>query len=205
MNIQVFNHSSIKLSDLKNIYFDPYMLITEARDADYIFITHDHYDHYDEDSIKKILKNTTYLIVPKLLEEQAKTLTDKVIAVEPNKTYQLDGITFDTIPSYNQEKPFHPKEKEYVGYNVTVNNQKYYIMGDTDRTEESNEVKTDICFVPIGGTYTMNVEEAIEYINYIKPKKVIPIHYGSIVGDIKLGEEFKNQIDEGIEVEIQIK
>ena len=205
MNIQVFNHSSIKLSDLKNIYFDPYMLITEARDADYIFITHDHYDHYDEDSIKKILKNTTYLIVPKLLEEQAKTLTDKVIAVEPNKTYQLDGITFDTIPSYNKEKPFHPKEKEYVGYNVTVNNQKYYIMGDTDRTEESNEVKTDICFVPIGGTYTMNVEEAIEYINYIKPKKVIPIHYGSIVGDIKLGEEFKNQIDEEIEVEIQIK
>ena len=205
MNIQVFNHSSIKLSDLKNIYFDPYMLITEARDADYIFITHDHYDHYDEDSIKKILKNTTYLIVPKLLEEQAKTLTDKVIAVEPNKTYQLDVITFDTIPSYNQEKPFHPKEKEYVGYNVTVNNQKYYIMGDTDRIQEANKIQTDICFVPIGGTYTMNVEEAIEYINYIKPKKVIPIHYGSIVGDIKLGEEFKNQIDEEIEVEIQIK
>ena len=77
-------------------------------------------------------------------------------------------------------------------------------MGDTDRTIETDMVKTDICFVPIGGTYTMNVEEAINYINDLKPKKVIPIHYGLICGRKTLAEEFKDNISEEIEVEIQI-
>ena len=77
-------------------------------------------------------------------------------------------------------------------------------MGDTDITEEANNVKTDICFVPIGGTYTMNVDEAAEYINNTKPKKVIPIHYGSITGSKSLADEFKSKIDEEIEVEIKI-
>ena len=78
-------------------------------------------------------------------------------------------------------------------------------MGDTDRTLEADSVKTDICFVPIGGTYTMDLEEAVSYINKLKPKKVIPIHYGKIIRDGSLGEEFKSKIDKNIEVEIFIK
>ena len=77
-------------------------------------------------------------------------------------------------------------------------------MGDTDITEEANNVKTDICFVPIGGTYTMNVDEAAEYVNKTKPKKVIPIHYGTITGSKSLADEFKTKIEEEIEVEIKI-
>lgn len=205
MNIEVFNHSSIKLSDKQNIYFDPYQLKEEKHDADYIFITHDHYDHYDEESIKKILNEKTYLIIPECLKEQAITITDNILVVEPNKTYNIDNLTFETIASYNKTKPFHPKDKKYVGYNLNIENTKYYIMGDTDRTCETDTVKTDICFVPIGGTYTMNVEEASSFINHIKPKKTIPTHYGSLVGDISLGEDFKRLIDKEIEVEIQIK
>lgn len=205
MNIQVFNHSSIKLSDKENIYFDPYQLKEELHDADYIFITHDHYDHYEEKSIKKILKETTYLIVPKCLEEQAIAITENVLVVEPNKTYSLNSLIFDTIASYNNAKQFHPKDKEYVGYNLTIENIKYYIMGDTDKTSETDMVNTDICFVPIGGTYTMDIEEAASFVNQIKPKKTIPIHYGSLVGDISLGEDFKKLIDKEIEVEIKIR
>ena len=204
MSIKVLNHASIKITDSKTIYFDPYKFQTKANDADYIFITHDHYDHYDEESIKNVIKEDTILIVPSCLKEQASTLTNNLIAVEPNQSYKLVNLSFETIRSYNLNKQFHPKEKNYVGYNVTSDNIKYYIMGDTDRTEESDKVRTDICFVPIGGTYTMDVEEAATYINNLKPKKVIPIHYGSIVGDISLGEKFKNKIDEKIEVEIQI-
>lgn len=205
MNIQVFNQSSIKLTEDKVIYFDPYSLLEEKHDADIIFITHDHYDHYEESSIIKAMNRNTILVVPKILQEQALTLTNNLLVVEPNKTYTIDDITFETIASYNNDAPFHPKEKNYVGYNITINNTKYYIMGDTDQTDETNKVKTDICFVPIGGTYTMSVGEAVNYINYIKPKKAIPIHYGSIVGDKSLGIDFKNKIDNEIEVEILIK
>lgn len=205
MNIKVFNHSSIKLSDRQNIYFDPYQIKEEKHDADYIFITHDHYDHYEEESIKKVLNEKTYMIVPMCLKDQVMTITDNVLVVEPNKTYSIDNLIFATIPSYNNNKPFHPKDKNYVGYNLTIENTKYYIMGDTDRTADTDSVTTDICLVPIGGTYTMNIEEAAAFVNYIKPKKAIPTHYGSLVGDISLGEDFKKIIDKEIEVEIQIK
>ena len=100
---------------------------------------------------------------------------------------------------------FHPKEKEYVGYNILLQNEYFYIMGDTDRTPESDMVKTDICFVPIGGVYTMDVDEAADYINSLNPKKAIPIHYGKIVGDISLGEDFKNKVNKNIQVELLIK
>ena len=197
MKIEVIHHASIKLTGDKVIYFDPYDITDESHDADYIFITHDHYDHYDEESINKIKKDDTKIILPKCLSSKENNLI-----VEPNKEYKIDDISFKTIPSYNLGKTFHPKEKEYVGFNVLLNGKKYYIMGDTDVVPEALEVETDICFVPIGGKFTMDVDEAIEYVNKIKPKKVIPIHYGKIIGDISLGEYFKNKINENIEVEI---
>lgn len=200
MEIRINTQASIKLIGDKIIYFDPYNIKEKYNDADYIFITHDHYDHYDEESINKIKKETTKIIVPKSLKEKKHNLV-----VEANNQYIIDDIEFETIPSYNISKPFHPRNLDNVGYNIKLENKKYYIMGDTDRTIEADSVKTDVCFVPIGGTYTMDVEEAIQYINELKPKKAIPIHYGSIVGDISLGEKFKKEISNEIEVEIIIK
>ncbi len=199
MKIEVLQHASVKLSDDKVIYFDPYDIKESIHDADYIFITHDHYDHYDQESIDNIKKEDTKIILPKCLENKKYDLI-----VEPNKKYQIDNIEFETIASYNIDKQYHPKEKEYVGYNILLNDCYYYIMGDTDRTPETDMVKTDICFVPIGGKFTMDINEAVDYINNLKPKKAIPIHYGKIVGDISLGEQFKNKISDDIEVEVLI-
>ena len=60
MNIKVFNQASIKLTGDKIIYFDPYQLLEEKHDADIIFITHDHYDHYEESSITKALTDGVF-------------------------------------------------------------------------------------------------------------------------------------------------
>lgn len=200
MKIEVIHHASIKLSGDKIIYFDPYLIKEQVHDADYIFITHDHYDHWDVDSIKNISKETTKLIVPECLKDR-----NPDFVVEPDKKYVFDNINFETISSYNIDKPFHPKEKGYVGYNILLNGVYYYIMGDTDRTPEAMNVKTDICFVPIGGTYTMNVSEAVDFINDLKPEIAIPIHYGMITGSLDLADEFKNNVDKEIDVEIKIK
>lgn len=199
MKIEVLQHASIKLTDDKVIYIDPYDIKEQKNDADYIFITHDHYDHYDQESIDNIKKETTKIILPKCLEHK-----ENYLVVEPNNSYKIDDIKFDTIASYNINKQYHPKEKEYVGYNILLDDCYYYIMGDTDRTPETDMVKTDICFVPIGGTFTMDIDEAVEYINTLKPKKAIPIHYGKIVGDISLGNQFKNMIDKDIVVDVLI-
>ena len=199
MRIEVITHSAIKLSGNKVIYFDPYNLIDETHDADYIFITHNHYDHYDESSIDKVKKDTTKIIVPKCLSAKENDLV-----VEPNNEYVIDDISFKTVPSYNIDKPFHPKDKEYVGYILELDSVKYYIMGDTDATLEALSVNTDVCFIPIGGKFTMDYIEAADYINKTNPKKVIPIHYGSVVGDLSLGEKFKERVNPNIEVEIMI-
>ena len=200
MQIEVLTQSAIKLQGEKTIYFDPYNIKDDYHDADYIFITHDHYDHYDEKSIEKVKKDTTKIIVPKCLETKKHDLV-----VEPNNSYKIDNISFDTIPSYNLGKSFHTKEMNYVGYKILLDGLYYYIMGDTDRTEEADQVKCDVCFVPIGGTYTMDVQEAADYINYIKPTTVIPIHYGSIVGDMQLGNDFSKLIEKNIKVLLLMK
>ena len=199
MKIEVLGHASVKLTGKKIIYIDPYNIKVPLKDADYIFITHDHYDHYDKESISNVRKDTTKIIVPTCLQQEENNLV-----VEPNNHYKIDNIEFDTIRSYNIGKQFHPKEKDYVGYNILLEDELFYIMGDTDRTPETEMVKTNYCFVPIGGTYTMNVEEAINYINDTHPDVAIPIHYGSITGSLDLADEFKEKVNKDIKVEIKI-
>ena len=184
-NIEVLYHSSIRMSKNKIIYIDPFKIDKNYNDADIVFITHDHYDHYSEEDIDKIISENTTIIVPEgLLTKILRKGINKntVITVEPNKEYMVQGIKFETIPAYNTNKTFHPKENDWVGYIITLDGIRYYIAGDTDITEENRKVKCDVAFVPVGGTYTMDFKEAAQLINEIQPKITVPIHYGSVVG-----------------------
>ena len=205
MKIKVFNQAAIKIESTKNIYFDPYQIKEEFHDADYILITHDHYDHYDEESIKNIMKSETMIVVPECLKERVSKLTTNYFLVSPNEKYNLADLSFETTFSYNIDKPFHPKEKGYVGYKIKLEDKHLYIMGDTDYLEENLHMTCDICFIPIGGTYTMDVQEAAAYINELKPELAIPIHYGSIVGDLSLSKQFIDLVNPDIKVEVYIK
>lgn len=184
-NIEVLYHSSIRINKEKTIYIDPFKIDRNYNDADIIFITHDHYDHYSEEDIDKVINENTTIIIPEeLLTKLLRKGINKnaIITVEPNKNYMVQGIKFETISAYNTNKTFHPKENGWVGYIIIINGIRYYIAGDTDITEENKQVKCDVAFVPVGGTYTMDFKEAASLINEIKPKIAIPIHYGSIVG-----------------------
>lgn len=203
MNIEINCHSSIKIIGDKIIYVDPFRIKENKNDADIIFITHDHYDHYSLEDIEKVKKQNTIIVMPEHLERKD-DLKDAVI-VMPNKKYQVEGINVETIPSYNINKPYHPKENNWVGYILNIEGKRIYIPGDTDITEENMQVKCDILFVPIGGTYTMNYEEGAKLANIIKPKVAIPVHYGEIVGKKEEAEEFKKLLEKGIECKILIK
>ena len=184
-NIEVLYHSSIRINKEKTIYIDPFKIDRNYNDADIVFITHDHYDHYSEEDIDKVINENTTIIKPEeLLTKLLRKGINKnaIITVEPNKNYMVQGIKFETISAYNTNKTFHPKENGWVGYIIIINGIRYYIAGDTDITEENKQVKCDVAFVPVGGTYTMDFKEAASLINEIKPKIAIPIHYGSIVG-----------------------
>ena len=201
--IEINCHSSIKISKEKIIYIDPFKIQKEIHDADIIFITHEHYDHYSPEDIEKIEKQDTIIVAPKIVKALSKM--KNVIMVEPNKTYEVNGIKIETLPSYNTNKQFHPKESGWVGYIIQINNTRYYIAGDTDITPEIKQVKCDVAFVPVGGTYTMTYEEAAELVNIIKPKIAIPTHYGSIVGTKEDGDKFKELVNPETECMILIK
>ena len=195
-NIYVNIHSSIKIVLDKIIYFDPYEIKDNKSDADIIFITHNHYDHLDINSINKIKNNNTIVIAPKSIEEDISKIEFKdYIYLDPYQEIDIDNINIKTIPSYNINKPFHPKSNNWLGYIITYNNISYYIAGDTDKTEDNMKVKCDIAFIPIGGKFTMDVNEASELINIINPKVVIPIHYGSVVGSMELGKVLKDMVN----------
>ncbi len=200
-NVFVNAQSSIKLLKEKVIYFDPYLINEESHDADIIFITHDHYDHYDKDSINKIKNDNTYIVIPKTLKEEVSSYfeLDHIRIVEPGSEYSVNGVKFNTIRAYNINKKYHPKENDWVGYKVYLNDGSYYVMGDTDETTESKCVTCDVLFIPIGGTYTMDKEEARHLTNIIGPKIAVPIHYGNVVGSIDDAKYFINNIDKSIE------
>ena len=192
-NIEVLYHSSIRINKGKTIYIDPFKIDRNYNDADIIFITHDHYDHYSEEDIDKVINENTVIVIPEeLLTKVLKKGINKkaIVTVEPNKKYMVQGIKFETVPAYNTNKTFHPKENDWVGYVIELNDIRYYIAGDTDITEENKKVKCDVAFVPVGGTYTMDFKEAAQLVNEIQPKVAVPIHYGSVVGTKQDAEEF---------------
>lgn len=196
--ININTQSSIKID---NIYFDPFKIPNEPHDAKIIFITHSHYDHFDMNSIKKIENKDTLFIIPNDIEILNALKDRNIVLVEPNKEYKIKEINFKTVPAYNINKPFHKKEFNWLGYIIYLD-KSYYIMGDTDLTEEACKIKCDHLFIPIGGTYTMNYKQASKLTNIIKPKIVTPIHYGTIIGDKSDSEKFKKLIKSDIKVQI---
>lgn len=196
MSINVNCNNSIKIIGSKIIYIDPFKIDEDFRDADYIFCTHSHYDHFSREDINKILKDTTKIITVESAKEDAKKLVkeENVMIVLPGNSYKIDDIEFETTYAYNENKPFHPKENNWVGFIINIDGTKYFIAGDTDNIKELQDVKADVAFIPVGGTYTMNYEEASKLANEIDVKTIVPTHYGSVAGKKEDGERFKKLV-----------
>ena len=208
MKIEVLCHSSIRIEgEEKIVYIDPYRIKDKTNDADLILITHSHYDHFSEEDINKIKKDSTKIMVTGDLINKTLKLGFKeknITVVMPDNSYKELDIEINTIPAYNINKQFHPKENKWVGYILKLERKSIYIAGDTDVTVENKNVKCDIALVPVGGTYTTDYKEAAELVNVIKPKLAIPMHYGELVGTKEDAEKFSELINYNIKVDVQI-
>lgn len=203
--IEVLCHSSIRIHKHLVMYIDPYKIIQEKHDADIIFCTHTHYDHFSPEDILKIKNDRTIFVGTEDSYINAMKLgfsENRIIIVDQNDQYEILGIKFETVPAYNIEKQYHPKENNWVGYILEIDKKRYYIAGDTDLIPEIKIINCDVALVPIGGRFTMNAKEAASLINTIEPKIGIPTHYGEIVGTHDDAELFKKLVKEGIEVKL---
>jgi L-ascorbate metabolism protein UlaG (beta-lactamase superfamily) len=206
-NMYVYRQNHICLqADGRIIHVDPFRADTSPENADFIFITHDLYDHFSPKDIEKTAKENSVLVFPETMRDKVCAIKKnmRLFAVKPNEKYVADGLEFETVPAYNIGKPFHPQSAGWVGYIINFNGKRIYIAGDTDATPEAEGVKCDVAFVPVGGTYTMNALQAAKLVNRIKPEIAVPVHYGEIVGSKKDGLIFADAVDKNIKVEIKI-
>lgn len=205
-NVRVLTHSAIRIeaNDGTVVYCDPYDLVEEPHDANVVLITHGHYDHLSPEDYAKVANDNTTVVVPASLKEEATSLgAAREVCLAAGESTEVCGITVRAVPAYNVEPErlqFHPKENAWVGYVLTVDGDTYYIAGDTDQNSDNEQVTCDVALIPIGGTFTMDPKQAAVFINTIKPRFVVPTHYGTVAGNKEDADAFESLVDDGITV-----
>lgn len=203
--ITVNTQSSIRIDAGKIIRFDPFRISGAPHDADAVFLTHAHFDHFSPDDLRSVLKPDTVIAAPESMRKELFHAGFPLhAAFSAGETAAVCGFPAEAVAAYNLNKAFHPKENGWLGYVVTVNGCRIYVSGDTDATPEAAAVKCEIAMLPVGGTYTMDVAEAAELVRRIHPRTVIPTHYGSIVGDRSDGARFAKAVGAEIKVVLRI-
>jgi len=211
IKIKWLGHDSFSLAGNVKIIIDPYKMIKHEK-ADLILISHNHFDHLSVDDLKYVSTENTSIVAAKECIDMLKGFDFKEkIGISPGEEKTVRGIKIKSIPAYNvskinpdTKKPFHPKEDNKVGFLFELNGITIYHTGDTDLIPEMSDLKPDIAFVPVSGTYVMTAQEAAKAVEKIKPKIAIPMHYGIIVGSEKDAIEFK-QLVKSCEVQILTK
>jgi L-ascorbate metabolism protein UlaG (beta-lactamase superfamily) len=183
----------------ETLVIDPFKLGREAR-ADYVLLSHEHFDHCNADDLRKVLKQSSSVVVapPSCKEELSKVSPKEVKTVKPGDKIRVGGFEVRAVPAYNTNKysepgkHFHPKQEGKVGYFIkTPSGVTIYHTGDSDVIPEMENLSPDIAMIPVSGTYVMTTDEAVQAVLKIKPKVAIPMHYGAIVGTSSDAEKFR--------------
>ncbi len=162
------------------VYIDPWG-VNDDVPADLIFLTHAHYDHYQPHEIERLSTPSTKLVAP---YDIARELKGDVTPVTPGESHEVGGVRFTTVPAYNiaeERLDMHPKVNGWVGYVLELGGSTYYHAGDTDALPELETLDTDVAMVPIGGTFTMDYQEAAGLVKAMEPQLAVPMHYGFVV------------------------
>jgi L-ascorbate metabolism protein UlaG (beta-lactamase superfamily) len=146
--------------------------------ADLILVTHDHKDHAKDVTLNRLRRTDTMVIAPKRCMKQ---LGKKTRPIELRERIDLGDVRISAVAAYNTEQGRSTRKihrKGYgVGYVITIEDKTIYHAGDSDFVPEMKELKgVDVALLPIGGTFTMDLEEAVEAAMTINPKVAIPMH-----------------------------
>ena len=146
--------------------------------ADYIIVTHEHFDHFDKEAIQQLTDDKTQLITNKRCAE---ILDFGQVMNNGDKMTIAEDITIEAVPAYNNTEghtQFHPKGRDN-GFILTLDGLRIYIAGDTEDIPEMADIKDiDIAFMPCNQPYTMTPTQLVKAAKTVKPKVLFPYHYG---------------------------
>lgn len=177
-HLRALGHASFRLDGPPTIYFDPTTLRDEMIPANIILISHEHNDHYLPSVLRQISTVETVIITNDTVAAKLKNanVAGEVRALKPGEETTVGDVMIQTVPAYNTDTSHHPKEALGLGFIVSVGGERLYFAGDTDRIPEMQDIECDVALLPIGGFYTMNIQEAAEAAADIGAKVVVPMH-----------------------------
>ena len=200
-------HACVRIEyDGKEIEIDP---VSKLRDrtidysampkADYIFVTHEHPDHFVPEAIKQLTGETTLLITNKRCGD----MLGYGHVMANHDTYKIaDDFLVEAVPAYNSteaNRKFHPKGRDN-GFILTLDGLRIYIAGDTEDIPELSDIKDiDIAFLPCNQPFTMTPDQLVRAAKTVKPRVLFPYHCGGT----DLSGVSSVLKDDGIEVRIK--
>lgn len=170
--IEWLGHASFRIQGFPLIYIDPWRVARNPFHADVILVTHDHYDHCSPADVEKLRGPGTVVISNPMA---AKVLGETTI-LRPWQVMNIERACIKAVPAYNSH---HPQEFGGLGYVISLDHYDIYYTGDTDVIPEMSMIRPDILILPVGGRQTMTIEGAIESVRRLRPRWVIPSHWGS--------------------------
>lgn len=188
LEIQWIHHASFRIAGSETVvYIDPWKLDAQPHDAGVVFVSHSHYDHCSPDDVRNVANASTSIIAP---ADTIQTL-HAANAVTPGESVTVHGVTIEAVAAYNVGKDFHPRGNHWCGAVFTLDGKRIYYAGDTDRIPEMENLREiDLALLPVGGTYTLTAQEAVDACHAIGCAKAIPYHWGDIVGSLGDAETF---------------
>lgn len=147
--------------------------------GDLVLVTHDHKDHCKKVTADRLCRKDTLVVGPKRCE---KPLGRHIRVVAEGDEFCAAGFRVRAVPAYNTEAGRSTKKHHLrgrgVGYLLLFGGVAVYHAGDTDLIPEMEGLgPVDVAMLPIGGTFTMDLDEAVEAALCIKPKLAIPMHH----------------------------
>lgn len=184
ITITAIKHGSMRITfEGREIEVDPVCKLKPVTDysklpkADFIFVTHEHFDHCDTVAIHQLEKPKTVIVTN---ANCAKIIGKGKVMHNGDHLRLADDITVDAVPAYNTtpgKEKFHPKGRDN-GFILTLDGFRIYISGDTEDVPEMKEIKSiDVAFLSTNQPFTMSPEQTARAAKTIKPKVLFPYHY----------------------------
>lgn len=163
LQIRWHGHSCFEITNDVTIVTDPHDgrsigIPTPSVTADIILVSHNHYDHNSVKSVEK---------------ENSKVITD-----ERKRT--VGNIQISGVPAFH-DTAHGERRGNMVLYKFLCDDITFCHLGDLGHGLDERTVQQigsiDILFIPVGGNYTIDAEQAWQVIQMLKPKITIPMHY----------------------------
>lgn len=156
-------------------------------------ISHEHFDHFDKKAVESIaLRNNAYTIGHESVLKELSLPANLLKSVKVGDELMLRGVKIKARPAH------HPNSFYPLSYLIELEGKQIFHPGDTTLTDHFNGISPDVALLPIGGTFTMDLIDAVRATKTMKPKYAIPMHYNTFKQIQADPHEFKARIEKSI-------